>query len=123
MKPSFSNLKKYLTMYQTINSPLEGRYNPEFWSVRETYRCIIECNAADQEFGAPNSDEFAVLKWRLKFPRIAAALDVAWGIAQHLMCDLFGHHYEDLGSYANEESAAEHFACSRCGDSFHHTYY
>lgn len=123
MKLGFSNLKKYLTIYAYLDDPLADLAGPVSMSIIATWRCVKECNAADQQFGAPNSDEFAVLKWRLKFPRIAAALDVARGIAQHLMCDLFGHHYEDIGSYANGEGAAEHFACSRCGHSFHHTYY
>lgn len=39
------------------------------------------------------------------------------------LCKWRGHQYEDAGSYAGSESAADDFTCARCGHSFHYTYF
>ena len=33
------------------------------------------------------------------------------------------HRWQDVGSYAGPEGAAEHFYCVRCGAGHHHIYY
>lgn len=38
-------------------------------------------------------------------------------------CKFAGHKWQDCGSYANGESAADSFYCVRCGKTIHHTYY
>ena len=119
----FDTLRSALSTYQTINTPLQGRINCEFWSIRETYRCILGCNEADEAFGRGNYGYVEPAPWRLRFPRLAAACDTAALIVNAALCDVFGHKFEDVGSYAGPEGAAEHFCCSRCGTSFHHTYF
>lgn len=125
MKPdlAFATLRAYLTMYAFLDDPLAHLAGPVPVSLRATWRSVKECNAADQEFGAPNDDRFHVPAWRVRFPGAAAALDVVRGIVASAACDLFGHHYEDTGCYAGPEGAAEHFTCSRCGAGFRHTYF
>lgn len=38
-------------------------------------------------------------------------------------CDVRGHLFEDIGSYANAEGGADHLQCKRCGFNFDHIYY
>lgn len=52
-----------------------------------------------------------------------AAIGTVRGFLASRKCRKEGHRWEDAGSYAGPDSGAEHFACARCGDSFHHTYY
>ncbi len=42
---------------------------------------------------------------------------------QHTLCRWKGHDYDLIDSYANTESAAETFECSRCGDCDEIIYY
>lgn len=54
---------------------------------------------------------------------VVAARRVARYVVAAIVCDLLGHRYEDSGSYAGPEGAADDFTCSRCGHGFHHTYF
>lgn len=63
-----------------------------------------------------------VFWWRRRY--LSHLLDILWVEALRvLVCEQFGHAFEDTGSWGGPESGGEDMTCKRCGFHFHHTYY
>jgi hypothetical protein len=115
MKPdfSFTGVRQYLT---TDAGKSDGGHKLAP-SIVDTFRFERYEYGMDCHLDAPHDMPST---WR---QNVVATRRVFRGIVRAALCDLFGHHYEDSGSYATPDSGAEHFECSRCHHSFHHIYY